>query len=276
MSAEITTFVCVPMGGARLLRTACASRYVAATREARVGEASLRFPTCRGCAIGKAHKGGEGPQSWPDGTPIVEIRLRVEAAAVPVTRAVKPRRVEKRPITFAPRSRKASPPETPKEEPEPFVYLRRRRVLPLPDTTPVPTPVVVVSPPVSDPSDQTGLATAPVVRDDPRMGKAPRWIEVEGTRDTIAGWSRRLGVSHTVIVERMRRGWPVELAVTLPKGSVPNRVVPTHTAPTPLAPGVIEIVLVTLRGMGLQVERVGSSSLGDMFVVRQNGASHEQ
>ena len=55
--------------------------------------------------------------------------------------------------------------------------------------------------------------------------RSNRWIEVGGDSLTVSQWSRRLGGSRFLVPRRLRRGWPEQLAVTLPIGSVdPIRV----------------------------------------------------
>lgn len=45
-----------------------------------------------------------------------------------------------------------------------------------------------------------------------------RWIECGGERDTLSGWARRLGISHSSIAARLAAGWPIERALTAPRG----------------------------------------------------------
>ncbi len=48
----------------------------------------------------------------------------------------------------------------------------------------------------------------------------PRIIEHDGEALTVSEWARRLGVKRQVLHHRLKTGWTVEQAVTLPKGSV--------------------------------------------------------
>jgi len=68
--ADLTLFVCKLLG-TKLRRPACGGRHEAG-----------KDATCAGCAVGKAHRKGERPERWPDGTPIVELRWRNGAGYV--------------------------------------------------------------------------------------------------------------------------------------------------------------------------------------------------
>lgn len=46
-----------------------------------------------------------------------------------------------------------------------------------------------------------------------------RWIEANGEKLLLVEWAERLGTSHAVILKRISRGWPEDLAVTTPIGS---------------------------------------------------------
>jgi hypothetical protein len=63
-SSDLTAFACKLLG-TKLARDSCGKRHA-------VGKDA----TCAGCEIGKAHKRGEEPSRWPDGSPIVELRWR--------------------------------------------------------------------------------------------------------------------------------------------------------------------------------------------------------
>lgn len=295
-TAGIVAFVCVPMDGARLLRGACASRFRAAAREARAGEPALRFPVCRGCEVGRAHDKGSTPRRWPDGSPIVEIRLNSMGTppATPATSTPK-RGKPAKPATRSTPTPTTPPPvaapvEPPKLTPTPEPAPRGQLSLGLPGTagdvekgaaarcrgkTAAKPPRVVsgllwgglavgvegaldTDPDLSEPSH--------MVR---RAGKAPRWIDANGVRDSIAGWARRLGVAHTVIAERLRRGWPEALAVTLPKGATMGARPPRSTPdPIPLSGYDLARALDALRREGFEVERIGLSPRGDVLVIR--------
>lgn len=44
-------------------------------------------------------------------------------------------------------------------------------------------------------------------------------IEYEGIHDTISGWAKRIGISAQALSGRLKLGWPLEQALTLPRGS---------------------------------------------------------
>jgi hypothetical protein len=45
------------------------------------------------------------------------------------------------------------------------------------------------------------------------------WVEFNGRRRTRADWARAIGLTYTALRQRLDSGWPVEAALTLPKGS---------------------------------------------------------
>jgi len=294
-TAGIVAFVCVPMDGARLLRGACASRFRAAAREARAGEPALRFPVCRGCEIGRAHDKGSTPRRWPDGSPIVEIRLN--AAGSPPVSTPTPAKRGKASKPIPPEVSKPAPVVAPAEPTPPATVEhptaptpRGQLSLGLPGTAgdaekgaagrgrgkTAATPARVVSGLLWGGlaiGVEGALDTDPNLSESSHMvrraGKAPRWIDANGVRDSIAGWARRLGVAHTVIAERLRRGWPEALAVTLPKGATMGAKVSRSTPdPIPLSSYDLARALDVLRREGFEVERIGLSPRGDVLVIR--------
>lgn len=50
----------------------------------------------------------------------------------------------------------------------------------------------------------------------PYFGSPRRWITIDGETQPIQYWVRLYGVGRTTIYERLRQGWDLELAVTLP------------------------------------------------------------
>lgn len=84
MSSEptaIESFVCLRLPGQpRLSRASCAEKHAAAKRDVRghmPGSAAvLRSKDCLDCPIGAAHKRGERPEAWPDGSPIETTMIR--------------------------------------------------------------------------------------------------------------------------------------------------------------------------------------------------------
>jgi hypothetical protein len=45
------------------------------------------------------------------------------------------------------------------------------------------------------------------------------WVEFNGERRTRADWARAIGLTYTALRQRLDSGWPIEAALTLPKGS---------------------------------------------------------
>lgn len=279
--------VCKPLG-TKLTRSACGDRFVASNQQGSrpLGNPRIACGSCRGCEVGRAHANGDRPEHWPDGSPIVEIRLT--AAGSP---AMTPAKRWKAPKPIAPEVAKPTPVAAPIEPPAtPTPGPRGQLSIGLPGLAhdaekgdagrgrgkTAATPARAVSgllwgglavgvegaldtdPNLSEPSH--------MVR---RAGKAPRWIDANGVRDSIAGWARRLGVAHTVIAERLRRGWPEALAVTLPKGATMGAKVSRSTPdPIPLSSYELARALDVLRREGFEVERIGLSPRGDVLVIR--------
>lgn len=52
-----------------------------------------------------------------------------------------------------------------------------------------------------------------------RLNRAGRKYVVNGVARSVNEWAKDAGVSRHVIYERLAAGWPVEVALTLPKGS---------------------------------------------------------
>lgn len=222
----IVMFRCAPLRGAELTRTGCASRWEAMNAERaatgrRPGSGSaIVGRECVGCPVGKAHADGERPEAWPDGARIELIDKPVPAAVSPMPRPVRPHQG----------ARTASPPDAP---PEPT---------PGPDgpatgqdagsgeadpASPIPTggnadeqSEAVVLPPV----EPTMRSARPVV-DDGDVGEAciepmrGRVVTVDGVSRTVEEWARHHGITTSAIYERIRRSWPIELAVSAPRGA---------------------------------------------------------
>ena len=49
-----------------------------------------------------------------------------------------------------------------------------------------------------------------------------RWLELNGERLILEDWAIKLGISRASLSERFDRGWTLEQALTLPKGSKVN------------------------------------------------------
>lgn len=86
------TFVCVPHLGVRLSRSACGKRHAKARREGRGERANAAYGhkaskvsgnECARCPVGAAHARAQHPKTWPDGTPIELVRLRIGVATPP-------------------------------------------------------------------------------------------------------------------------------------------------------------------------------------------------
>ena len=45
-----------------------------------------------------------------------------------------------------------------------------------------------------------------------------RWLEYGGERLPISGWAQRLGISHSALAFRLDSGWPIDRALTMPRG----------------------------------------------------------
>lgn len=69
-------FVCDPKQGIRLRAEACGARHEHAGAEGRPGVIKLDDLVCRTCPVGRAHRAGETPARWPDGSPILRIDLQ--------------------------------------------------------------------------------------------------------------------------------------------------------------------------------------------------------
>lgn len=65
--ANIEVFVCKPMNGVRLTRSACSKM---AANPPTIGP-------CGSCLIGRSHAKGRVPWTWPDGTMVATLTIRV-------------------------------------------------------------------------------------------------------------------------------------------------------------------------------------------------------
>lgn len=79
--ADLETFACIPLG-CRLTRSACAARSTTARAPGRAGVVSLSSSACVDCPVGAAHRKGETPAAWPDGTPL-EVTAIASASSGP-------------------------------------------------------------------------------------------------------------------------------------------------------------------------------------------------
>lgn len=221
----IVMFRCVPLRGAELTRTGCAARWEAMNTERaatgrRPGSGSaIVGRECVGCPVGRAHADGDRPDAWPDGT-----RIELVDKPVPATVSAMPRPV--RPHQGA---RTASPPVAPSEPsagPDGPATGRDAGAGDA-ESTSIPTggnlderPEAVVLPPV----EPTMRSARPVVVDgdvgeaniEPMRGRV---VTVDGVSRTVEEWARHHGITTNAIYERIRRSWPLELAVSAPRGA---------------------------------------------------------
>lgn len=70
VATTLEVFVCRPMNGVRLTRTACA----------KIAANPPTIGPCASCSVGNSHKRGKLPGSWPDGQLIVLMKIRVGSA----------------------------------------------------------------------------------------------------------------------------------------------------------------------------------------------------
>jgi hypothetical protein len=201
----VNVFACKALG-CRLTVSACAKR-VRASREAgnSFKGAGLMSGDCRSCAVGREHQLGREPAHWPDGSPVVRLRL---ASAAPMA-AEKPAPVEV-PVVPGLLVTKAEAKRKREHKPKPASAK--------PATT------------------RLRHSTVEEYRQAKREAQR-RWAErkrrergakemVEptvytwGSRTLTAyGWARApeaIGLNHEVVRARLREGWDVESAITTP------------------------------------------------------------
>lgn len=239
--AGIEGFVCNPMQAARITRSTCTARHAQAKRERADGSPSIRFPKCGDCRVGIMHAREGRPRVWPDGSPVV--RIRIEVASPTGGTPSKPGKG----------TGNVSPTSSPVQAPAPGKTATAGRNKGERGIAPA-----------TEGSDASSVRKLP--------GKPRRWIQVGDDRDTLAGWARRLGVAHTVIAERLRRGWDPVLAVTTPKGTGTRERIERTPNADPIGARVFAKLVKAARELGLDVERIGSSPRGDMLVVRTTEA----
>jgi hypothetical protein len=56
-------------------------------------------------------------------------------------------------------------------------------------------------------------------REQNRNKRSNRWVEALGQRRLMADWARDAGISNATLFRRLEKKWPVEIAVTAPKGA---------------------------------------------------------
>lgn len=73
---KLEVFLCAPLSGARLSRSACGRRHAKAKAKGEKGIPGLVTGTCARCALGARHAKGEAPKRWADGTPVVLVQVQ--------------------------------------------------------------------------------------------------------------------------------------------------------------------------------------------------------
>lgn len=98
MSEPLVLFQCTPLS-CRLTASSCAARYAEANGGPSPGHMRPVGTACVACPVGKAHRAGEAPELWPDGSPIVRLGVtpRPSAAVAPTRPSWTPVRVGKKP-----------------------------------------------------------------------------------------------------------------------------------------------------------------------------------
>jgi hypothetical protein len=73
---DLEVFVCAPLGGVRLSRSACGRRHAKSRAKGEKGVPGLVTGTCARCKIGAKHAKGQVPSHWEDGTPVVTAQVQ--------------------------------------------------------------------------------------------------------------------------------------------------------------------------------------------------------
>lgn len=219
----IEAFRCVRLD-TKLTRTSCGARYTRAAKEhagktAR-GAMKLVAAGCVGCDIGKAHRLGENPAAWPDGTPLEFVQLRVPTPPL--------REEPSEPTPALPPSREAreAPREAEADDREQDVQ-QTKRELDRRLNEALTAPSEEGSEPDADPQ------TSPETPAAPRKARGKTYAF--GGRDlTISQWMDEpevaaLGISPEGLRLRIKKGWPIEEALTTPKGSTARSYGPEPT-----------------------------------------------
>lgn len=135
---------------------------------------------CRRCDVGHAHAAGSRPDRWPDGTPIV--RLDLAARAKPSVPVVAP----------APQLREVPGLLVPQHQVE------RVRAA----------------------KEKAKKAKAKRAASERREAaqKSPWWPTYthDGLTLSLSDWAGRTSIPHTTLADRLRRGWPIDRALTTP------------------------------------------------------------
>lgn len=227
----ITLFRCTPLRNAELTRSSCAARWESlnhgkgAKRSASGGPA-LVGRECVGCVIGKAHADGDRPDTWPDGSRI-ELIDKSAPAVVLQSPPRMPKPARALPVLEPAGARRTSEPIVAPVEPE---HRREEPVVARSDrhdyvgswnpetgvTSPIrgrTVDVLVVDDPAPIP---TGGNPAEAGEEIPLRARV---VTAHGITRTVEEWAKHHGMTTSAIQERVRRNWPLELAVFAPKGS---------------------------------------------------------
>lgn len=279
--------VCKPLG-TKLTRSACGDRFVASNQQGSrpLGNPRIACGSCRGCEVGRAHAAGDRPEHWPDGSPI-EL---VEVEPVKSERIGPPRTNEpsaRRPTEQRLRIERTTPKPAGLATPAP-----RSKIEPVPDLEPDPVSPTgdTLPPPAEVEKPKREQRVRPVVgdADEPVVVVAPprgRLVEVDGVSRSIPEWAKLAGIHPNAVYERIRRGWPLGLACTAPRGATYEHATPVGVSGRPrlgsspiagLPPGTPSGEEPTLAGLDLddaaEVERViapttaeDRGAIGDAF-----------
>lgn len=205
----LEAFVCESIANTpRLTRTSCAGRHRAVNKAAPRFGGGVYQPECEDCAIGKAHARGETPTHWPSGRPLHLVQLT--AAAPP--REEPPEPTPALPPSLGVREAPRGAETATEDQGEEHVHEDSKRWV---GAT---APSEERSEPGADP--QTGPETPAAPRRTRRKTYAFRGKDL-----TINEWMREpevaaLGISTEALRLRIKKGWPIEEALTTPKKSM--------------------------------------------------------
>lgn len=67
-------FLCTSLH-VKMSRDSCGERHKEVRSKGEKGKTRIGSMSCAHCPVGKAHERGESPTTWPDGSPIVTVRV---------------------------------------------------------------------------------------------------------------------------------------------------------------------------------------------------------
>jgi hypothetical protein len=241
----VNVFACKALG-CRLTVSACAKR-VRASREAgnSFKGAGLMSGDCRSCAVGREHQLGREPAHWPDGSPVVRLRLAsaapqaaekpaiVEVPTVPgllVTKAEAKRKRETRKRERAPTSASSIEKKRARQRRSAERIRRKSGVQPRVFATRYTwgdrslTPFQWAREPEAREAGLSGttirerlLAGWPIEKAlTLRPGATWAKHELGGEALSLRAWAARAGLAKDTLQRRLDRGWSLEKAVTTP------------------------------------------------------------